>query len=104
MARLDTSYSSGQPERDDGDFQLLDIGTYRMQESGIEFQSQNEIGLYTEMHLQIVNPETQHTIKFKGVVIGCSGDKHKGYQVSLIYTNLTQETQMSLFEMYWAQM
>jgi hypothetical protein len=56
------------------------------------------------MHLQVEHPETKKVVDFKGVVVGCTGNKQQGYQVSLAYTNITKEVQFALYEMYWAQM
>jgi hypothetical protein len=106
VARLDKSYF---PSHDAGseenvDSQLLTLGSYRVREGGIEFHSEKEVGLYTEMHLQVLGSEASEPIRFNGVVVGCTGNKHQGYQVSLAYTNITKEAQLSLFEMYWAHM
>lgn len=106
MARLDQSYQFPESDGGDkgGDSQLLPAGSYKIREAGIEFCSEKEVGLYTEMHLQVLNPEDQKVIKFNGVVVGCSGNKHQGFQVSLVFTNITKDAQLSLYEMYWAQM
>lgn len=106
MARLDKSFfpSSGSGSEEDVESQLLLQGSYRVREGGIEFHSEKEVGLYTEMHLRVQGSESNKAILFNGVVVGCTGNKHQGYQVSLAFTNITKEAQLSLFEMYWARM
>mgnify|MGYP000883092539 CR=1 FL=1 len=106
MARLDKLFfpptESGSEEIVES--QMLPQGSYRVREGGIEFHSEKEVSLYTEVHLRVQGSEPDRAILFNGVVIGCTGNKHQGYQVSLAFTNITKEAQLSLFEMYWAQM
>ena len=104
MARLDKSYSSPDSNNEDVVTQLLPANSYKIREAGLEFFSERKVELYTEMHLQVEHPETKKVVEFRGVVVGCTGNKQQGYQVSLAYTNITKEVQFALYEMYWAQM
>lgn len=104
MARLDTSYfESDSDDNGDGSFYLLKPGTFQVREAGLEFWSEKELEIYTELHLQVESPEDGSALQFSGVVVDCSGNKHCGFRVSLLYTSINPSTQLALYERYWAE-
>lgn len=67
----------------------------RIRKSGIEFRSANPIPAWTEMTLDLQRPDAK---KFHctGVVVACDGNRHAGYSVSLLFTNLSRHSQALL--------
>jgi len=103
MARIDPSAMCDSPEGGSlGNCVTLTKGTYKVRSSGLEFFSEKELELYTELSLSVEHPETHKVVNFSGIVINCAGNRHEGFLVSLVFTNITQEAQLSLFEMHFA--
>jgi hypothetical protein len=66
--------------------------------SGIEFRSPTPFNTWTEMTLALRSPENG-VINCTGVVISCSGNKHTGYHVSMVFTSLSKQAQARLNQM-----
>jgi len=64
--------------------------------SGIEFQSPTPFNPWTEMTVALQSPRDGGRIQCSGVVIACSGNKHAGYQVSLVFTGMSRQAQSRL--------
>jgi hypothetical protein len=64
--------------------------------SGIEFRSPTPFNLWTEMTVAMQSPRDGGRVQCSGVVIGCSGNKHTGYQVSLVFTGMSRQAQSRL--------
>lgn len=63
--------------------------------SGIEFQSPTPLSPWTEMTVAIESKEDGR-INCSGVVISCSGNKHVGYHISMVFTGMTKQEQLRL--------
>ena len=63
--------------------------------SGIEFRSPTAFAPWTEMTLALRTSDNR-VVNCSGVVISCSGNKHAGYHVSMIFTGLTKQAQERL--------
>lgn len=63
---------------------------------GIEFRSPSPFNLWTEMTVALQSPRSSSRIQCSGVVVGCSGNKHAGYRVSLVFTGLSRQAQSRL--------
>ena len=63
--------------------------------SGIEFRSPTAFAPWTEMNLALRTSDNR-VVNCSGVVISCSGSKHAGYHVSMIFTGLTKQAQERL--------
>ena len=61
----------------------------RIRKNGIEFRSQSEMPMWTEMTVSLETPFESRKFEANGVVVACNGNRHSGYLVSLIFTNLT---------------
>ena len=48
------------------------------------------------MTVSLQSPRGDGRINCNGVVISCSGNKHIGYHVSMVFTNLTKQAQARL--------
>jgi hypothetical protein len=66
---------------------------------GIEFRSPTPFSPWTEMTLALRSPRDEGRVNCSGVVISCTGNKHAGYQVSLIFTSLSKQAQTRLITM-----
>ena len=64
--------------------------------SGIEFQSQTPFNPWTEMTVALQSPRDGGRFQCSGVVIACSGNKHTGYRVSLVFTGMSRQAQSRL--------
>jgi hypothetical protein len=67
--------------------------------SGIEFRSPTPFNPWTEMTVALQPPGDGGKLHCHGVVIACSGSKHAGYHVSMVFTSLTKQVQTRLNSM-----
>ncbi len=66
---------------------------------GIEFRSANPFSPWTEMTLTLQSPADGGRVHCSGVVISCTGNKHVGYHVSMIFTGLSRQAEARLTAM-----
>ncbi len=66
---------------------------------GIEFRSPASFSPWTEMTITLQSPRDGGRVNCSGVVISCSGNKHAGYFVSMIFTSLSKQAQSRLSSM-----
>ncbi len=64
--------------------------------SGIEFQSPAPFNPWTEMTVALQSPRDGGRIQCSGVVIACTGNRHAGYRVSLVFTGMSRQAQSRL--------
>jgi hypothetical protein len=67
--------------------------------SGIEFRSSTPFSPWTEMTLVMQSPEGHSRIQCNGVVIFCTGNKHTGYHVSMLFTSMSKHAEERLSSM-----
>lgn len=67
--------------------------------NGIEFSSPIPFNPWTEMTIALQSPRDGSRIQCCGVVIACTGSKHTGYYVSLVFTSLSKQAQTRLNSM-----
>jgi hypothetical protein len=63
---------------------------------GIEFRSESSFPIWVEMTVTLQSPHDGATVNCTGVVVGCSGNKHAGYQVSMVFTSMTKQAEAQL--------
>jgi hypothetical protein len=63
---------------------------------GIEFRSPTPFTPWTEMTVALQSPRDDGCVQCSGVVIACSGSKHTGYHVSLVFTGISKQAQSRL--------
>jgi hypothetical protein len=66
--------------------------------SGIEFRSPKALTTWTEMTVDLQTRENGR-VNCTGVVIACTGNKHAGYHVSMVFTNVSRQAQSRLTQM-----
>ncbi|HUE36732.1 MAG TPA: hypothetical protein VMO20_05030 [Candidatus Acidoferrum sp.] len=63
--------------------------------NGIEFRSPTPFTPWTEMTVAL-SCQREGKLHCTGVVVNCSGNKHLGYRVSMLFTSLTKQAQAQL--------
>ena len=67
--------------------------------SGIEFRSPTPLTLWAEMTVSLISPGDGGKLQCNGVVVACSGNKHTGYHVSMLFTGISRQTEARLQSM-----
>src|SRR2546421_1731360 len=67
--------------------------------NGIEFRSATPFSPWAEMTLTLQSPRDNGKVNCNGVVIACTGTKHAGYHVSMVFTSLSQHAEARLSAM-----
>lgn len=70
--------------------------------NGIEFRSATAFAPWTEMTLALQSPSESHRVNCSGVVISCTGNKHAGYHVSMVFTSISKQAQARLSTMAYS--
>jgi len=71
--------------------------------NGIEFRSPTAFNAWTEMTVELKTPDNGR-VNCTGVVIACAGNKHTGYHVSMIFTDMSRQAQTRLHQMSSARL
>jgi hypothetical protein len=77
----------------------LSTDAVAVHKSGIEFRSPTPFNEWTEMTVELHSPHNDGRLQCSGVVVGCSGSKHVGYRVSMVFTGMTESAQAQLNSM-----
>jgi hypothetical protein len=70
--------------------------------NGIEFRSPTPFSEWAEMTLTLQSPGGGGGVHCTGVVIACTGSRHTGYHVSMVFTGLSKQAQARLSSMAYA--
>jgi hypothetical protein len=73
-----------------------------LHKNGIEFRSATPFAPWTEVNFALSSPQHDGKVQSSGVVISCTGNKHTGYHVSLVFTNLSKQAQARLSSLAYA--
>ena len=71
--------------------------------NGIEFRSATPFASWTEMTMSLESPSGDGRVNCTGVVISCTGSKHTGYHVSMVFTGLSKQAQARLSTLAYSQ-
>ena len=77
----------------------LSADTVVIHKNGIEFRSPSPFSPWTEMTLTLQSQRDGGRVHCAGVVISCTGSKHAGYHVSMVFTSLSKQAQARLSSM-----
>ena len=80
----------------------LPASAVRLRKNGIEFRSEQAIPAWTEMTIAMQTPLDPRKFNCTGVVVACTGSRHAGYVVSLLFTDLSKQAQARLSSMVLA--
>ena len=64
--------------------------------SGIEFRSPTPFTEWSEMTVTLQTPLNGGKLSCHGVVVACTGSKHAGYHVSMLFTGMNAQTEKQL--------
>lgn len=56
------------------------------------------------MTLTLQSLQENKKVNCTGVVISCTGNKHAGYHVSMVFTGMTKQAQAKLSQMAYSQL
>jgi len=68
----------------------------RIRKNGIEFRSRDSFQPWTEMTLSLQRTGETKKIHCTGVIVACDGNPIQGYTVSMLFTNLSRQSQARL--------
>ena len=68
----------------------------KIRKNGIEFCADKPIPTWTEMTVDLLSSPGAKKVHCHGIIVACSGNRHSGYVVSMIFTNLTRQAQERL--------
>jgi len=74
----------------------LPATSVRVRKNGIEFHSNSPIPVWTEMTIALETPLEPKKFECSGVVVACSGNRHAGYEVSMIFPSMTEHAKARL--------
>ena len=67
--------------------------------NGIEFRSATPFSPWAEMTLTLQSAREAGKVHCNGVVISCTGSKHAGYHVSMVFTGMSKQAEARLSAM-----
>jgi hypothetical protein len=76
----------------------LSPGSVIIHKNGIEFRSATAFSPWAEMTLTLQSPQGGK-VHCNGVVIACTGNKHSGYHISLVFTGMSKQAEARLSAM-----
>jgi PilZ domain len=74
----------------------LSTDAVSVHKNGIEFRSPTPFNEWAEMTVVLQSPRDGGKLQCSGVVIACSGSKHAGYRVSMVFTHISEQAQAQL--------
>ena len=73
----------------------LAAGDIRIRKNGIEFRTSEAIPVWREMTIELEAP-LEPKLHCTGVVVACTGNRHAGFVVSMVFTHLSRQSQARL--------
>jgi hypothetical protein len=67
-----------------------------IRKSGIEFRSEKAFAPWTEMTVTLQSERDGGRVNCTGVVVACTGNRHAGYRVSVLFSGLSKQSQARL--------
>jgi hypothetical protein len=74
----------------------LPVHAVRLRRNGIEFASFSPVATWTEMVITLQLPLTGKRLHCSGVVVACEGNRHRGFQISMLFTSVSSHMQAEL--------
>jgi hypothetical protein len=78
---------------------VLSPNSVVVHKNGIEFRSAAPFSEWAEMTMTLQSPGDGGKVHCTGVVIACTGNKHAGFHVSMVFTGLSKQAQARLSTM-----
>jgi hypothetical protein len=104
--KLDTSgvFSRSPARGADPTKLLLPTNAVRIRKNGIEFLTAAPIPLWAEMSVELQSPRSERTLTCTGVVVSCAGAPQSGYSVSMLFLNLSRQSEAQLASLSHSQL
>jgi len=92
-----TPNSFESPETDSANPTLVNLSADHVffRKNGIEFRSGSDIPVWTEMTVDLKAAKGEH-LTCNGVVVSCSGNRHTGFQIAMVFTGMSPQHQQQL--------
>ena len=74
----------------------IPANSVRVRKNGIEFHNDEPLTPWTEMTVTLQKPGEAKKVNFNGVVVACSGNLAHGYQISMLFTHVSRQSQALL--------
>ncbi len=71
----------------------LSANAIRFRKNGIEFRADKPITPWKEMTVDLQSPVDGKKVHCTGVVVDCTGNRHAGYLVSMVFMNMSRQSQ-----------
>lgn len=82
----------------------LSAESVAVHKNGIEFRSPTPFNEWAEMTVSITSPRDGSQLQCSGVVIACSGNRHAGYHVSMVFTAVSRQAQAQLNSLVYSDL
>jgi hypothetical protein len=92
----ETTFSGSATSRGNQLCLTLPAHAVKVRKNGIEFRSYEPIDTWTEMNLTLEVPGGSSKLDCTGVIVACNGNRHTGYLISMLFTNLSRAAQAQL--------
>lgn len=67
--------------------------------SGLEFLSVKPVPLWAEVTVDLRSPQASRPLRAEGVVVDCTGSRHSGYTISVLFLALPAQSEHHLREL-----
>ena len=96
-SKLDTSgaFETSAPLESPTDL-TIPTDDIRIHKNGITFLSPTEFPSWTEMTVDLESPGDGRKVQCTGVVVACDGNRLSGFSVSMVFMNLSRQSQERL--------
>jgi hypothetical protein len=74
----------------------LSADTVSIHKSGIEFRSPKPFHEWSEMTVSLQSPLGGSRFSSTGVIVACTGNKHAGYHISMLFTGMSPQARERL--------
>src|SRR5262249_29969459 len=93
---LETTFSASATRQTNQLCLTLPAHAVKVRKNGIEFRSFEPIETWTEMNLTLEVPGGSSKLDCTGVIVACNGNRHTGYLISMLFTNMSRAAQAQL--------
>jgi hypothetical protein len=93
-SKLDTSGTFNQTNQGNCQTRLaLPSNGVSIRQNGIEFLSSTPFPTWTEMTVELQSASKSENIKCNGIIVACDGSETFGYSISMVFINLSPQSQ-----------
>lgn len=81
----------------------LSASDVRIRKNGIEFLHSAPLTPWAEMTVELVSPRNGKKVRATGIVVDCIGNRESGYSVSMIFMDLSRQSQVHLSSLAFSE-